>query len=151
LNFRQDFKAGLEAQRLAVVHVEVGDAGLRNRDQALLFGLAPEKFGDQSLGDIALEAFAKALFDDGGGHVPGAEAGQAGAFLVALNLEIGFAGDVGGWNLDRNLALGIFLIGFWLYGVGGFCGLTFYLSVRARIQVGLLGANGAGVNLLALV
>ena len=39
------FETGLEAQRFAVMHVQIGDPRLRDRNQALLFGLLAEVAG----------------------------------------------------------------------------------------------------------
>jgi hypothetical protein len=51
-----------------------------------------------------------------------AKAGQAGALLIALNLRLGFAGDFGGWDFDRDLLSDIFLVCFRLSSVGSLCG-----------------------------
>src|ERR1022692_3396719 len=47
---------------------------------------------------------------------------QARALLVALNLQLGFAGHFRRGDLDRNLALDVFVIRFRLCRVGSFCG-----------------------------
>ena len=104
------------------MYVQIGHAGLRNRDQPLFFSFPAKVFGDQSLGHIVLEAFAKALPGDGGGHVPGAKTRQPRALLIALNLYFSFACDFRGGDLDGNLALDVFLGFLGLGRVGSLCG-----------------------------
>ena len=82
------------------MNVQIGDAGLRNWDQPLFFRFLAKIFRNQSLGHIALQPFAEALADDGSGHVSGAKARQPRALLIALNLQLGFAGNFGGRDLD---------------------------------------------------
>ena len=134
LNLGQHFKRSLEGEGLAVVHVQVGDARLRNRNQAQLLGFPAKVFRNQSLGHVALQAFAKALLDDGSRHMPGAKPRQPGTLLIALNLKLGFAGNLGGRDLDRDLALDVFVVCFRLGRVGGFCGAHVCLSLAARFE-----------------
>ena len=77
LDLGQDLEAGLEAQRLAVMNVQVGDARLRYRNHPQLFRLFAEVARDQRLDHVALQIFFEALPDDRRGHVPGAEARAA--------------------------------------------------------------------------
>ena len=100
-----DLEAGLEAQRLAVMNVQVGDLGLRHRNQAELFGFFAEVARDQGLDHVAFQIFFEALLDDGRGHVAGAEAGQARDFLILLDDRFRFASDFLGGDFDRDLAL----------------------------------------------
>ena len=88
LDLGHHFEAGLEAQRLVVVQVEVGDLRLRHRDQTLLVGLLAEVARDQGLDHVALQVFGKALPDDGGGHMSAAEAGEARQLLILLDQGI---------------------------------------------------------------
>ena len=106
LDFRHHFEAGLEAQRFVVFQVEVGDLRLRHRDQALPVGLFAEVARDEGLDHIALEIFGKTLTDDGGGHMPAAEAGDTRQFLIFLDQGIGLAGDFFDGNLNRDLPSG---------------------------------------------
>ena len=59
LDLREDFEFGLETQRLAVVEMHVGNIGLADDAQLVLFQLLFEEFGDQVfqhlLPDIAFE------------------------------------------------------------------------------------------------
>jgi hypothetical protein len=110
LNFRQHFEAGLESQGLAVVNVQIGHAGLRNRDEALLLGFPAKIFRNQRFDHIVLKAVAEALPNDRSRHVPGAKARQPRAFLIAHNLQLGLAHNFGGGDLDRDLPLDVFII-----------------------------------------
>src|SRR5208282_3265650 len=115
-------EAGLEAQRFAIMHVQIGDAGLRNRDQSLLFSFPAEVFRNQRLDHIILQAIAETLADDGGGHMSGAKAGQPRTLLIALNLRFGLARNFRSWDLDRDLPFDIFLVRFGFSRVLSFCG-----------------------------
>jgi len=90
-------------------------------------------FGRESLDHVVLEAVAKALLDDRSRHVPGAKARQPRTLLIALNLQLGFAGHFSGWDLDGNLPLHVFIM------IAGRFGLSFSLGVFA----GLCGAHVA--------
>ncbi len=103
-DLRQDFEAGLEAQRFAVVNVQVGDARLGDWNHALLFGFLAEVAWDEGLDHVALEVFFEALLDDGRGHVTGAEARQARHLLVFLDDHFHFASDIFGGDFDRDFA-----------------------------------------------
>ena len=88
LDLGHDFKAGLEAQRLVVLNVEIGDLRLRHRDQSLLVGFFAEVARDQSFHHIALQIFRKPLADNGGGHMSAAEARDARQLLIFLDQGI---------------------------------------------------------------
>ena len=105
LDLGHHLEAGLEAQRLAVVNVQVGDPRLRDRNQSQLLRLFAEVARHQSLNHIALEVFLEALPDDGSGHVPGAESRQPRHLLILLDDDFSFASNFLGRDLDRNLAL----------------------------------------------
>ena len=109
-DFGHDLEAGLEAQRLAVVNVQVGDARLGHGNHPELFGLFAEVARDQGLDHIALQVFFEALPDDGCGHVSGAEARQAGHLLIFLDNHFHFASDFLGGDFDRNLAFDAVLV-----------------------------------------
>lgn len=104
------------------MHVKIGDAGLRNWYQTLLFGFSAEVVRYQRLDHVVLEAIAKTLADDGSRHVSRAKAWQPRTLLIALNLQLGFASNFGGRDLNRDFPLNIFLVRFRLYRVSSFCG-----------------------------
>ena len=100
-----DLEAGLELQRFAVMDVQVGDAWLRDRNHPELFSFLAEVSRDECFDDIALEIFFKALADDRGGYMAGAEAWQPSYLLVFLDKSLGLAGHFVGGDFDRDLAL----------------------------------------------
>ncbi len=111
LDLGHDLEAGLEAQRLAIMNMQVGDARLGDRNHSQLFGFLAEVARDQRLDHIALQVFFKSLPDDRRRHVPGAEPGQARHLLIFLDQHFSFAGDFFGGDFDRNLALdAVFLL-----------------------------------------
>src|SRR5208282_1086134 len=163
LNLGQNFEAGLESQRLAVVDVKIGDARLRNWNQALLLSFPAKVLGDEGFDHVVLETIAETLADDRGGNVPGAKARQPRTLLIALNLQLGFTGNFGGRDLDGDLALYVLTGGFRLRDgsfLRIFLGLCFFSDLcgahvapfASRCLRRLSRANGAkpnsyGVNL----
>ena len=101
LDLGHHFKTGFEAQGFVVLQVEVGDLWLRHRDQALLVGLFAEVARDQGLDHVALQVLGKTLADDGGGHVPAAEARDTRQLLIFLDQGFGLAG----YFLERDFNL----------------------------------------------
>src|SRR5205085_2183014 len=63
-NRGQHFEFSLEAQRLAFVDIQVSDARLRNRLQALLFGFLTEVARDQGFNDFSFNLLSKAPAQD---------------------------------------------------------------------------------------
>ena len=122
LNLRQHFEAGLEPQRLSVLHLQVGNARLRYRNQSLLLSFPPKVLRDQSLNHVILKPIAEALLDDRSRHMPRPKPRQPRTLLIALNLQLGLARNLRSRNLDRDLALNVFLICFRLGRVGSLCG-----------------------------
>ena len=116
---RHHFKAGFEAHGFAVVHVQIGYARLRYRHQSQFVGFLAEVARHQRIHHIALDAFGKALLNNGGGGMAGAEAGDAGQLLILLDQGLGFAGNVGGRDLHLDLP----------FGAAGLSGAHVYLSV----------------------
>ena len=84
--------------------MEVGDARLRYRNQALLFRFLAEVSWHEGFDNVGLDVFSEALPDDGGRDVALAKTGQAGQFLVFLNQRFGLAADFGGRNFDCDFA-----------------------------------------------
>src|SRR5581483_3648587 len=106
LDLRHDLEAGLELQRLAFVRVQVGDAGLRNRDQAETLGLLAEVFGDERVHNVVLDFLREALADDGGRNMAAAKTRDARQLLIFLDQGVGFASDFLGRNLNFDFSLG---------------------------------------------
>src|SRR3984885_9597392 len=132
LNLRQHLKTSFEGERLSIMHVQIGNAGLRHRNQALFLGLATKVLRNQSLGHIVLKTIAKALFDDGSRHMPRPKPRQPRTLLIALNLHLGFARNLGGRDLNRDLALYVFVSSFGFGRVGSLCGAHVCLSPAAE-------------------
>jgi hypothetical protein len=115
------------------VQVQIGHARLRHRRQPEFVGLLTEISWHQRIDDIALDAFGKALLNDRGGGVAGAEAGDAGQLLVLLDQGLGFAGNIGRRDLHLDLPFG---------ATAGFSGAHVYLSVCPPAVSGARAQSG---------
>ncbi len=105
-DFGKHLERCLEAQRLAVSDVQVGDAGLGDGHQLLLLRLLLKIAGNERLDHLALDLLGEPLLDHGGGHLTAAKAGKTGDVLHLPDDVFGFAGDSVGGNLDLDLAAG---------------------------------------------
>ena len=92
-NLRHHFEAGLEAQWLAIMNVQIGDSRLA------------EVARNQRLDNIALQIFFEPLPDDGRRHVPAPKAWQARHLLILLDDGLSLASDGLRRNLHGDLAL----------------------------------------------
>ena len=119
LDFGHHFKRGLEAQRLVVLQMQIGDLRLRYRNQSLLVGLFAEIARDQRFDHVALQVLGKTLTDDGGGHMSAAEAGNARQLLIFLDQGFGLAIYFFDGNFNLDFPSG---------AAGGFSGAHIYLS-----------------------
>src|SRR6185369_10420676 len=115
---RQYLELGLEGQRFAVVHMEVGDAWLGDRMQSLFFSLLAEVARNELFDDFCLDVFGEALAHHRRGNLALAEAGQARHLLELGYDSIGLASDDVGGNRNADLALS--RVGGW-GGSFGFC------------------------------
>ncbi len=149
LNLRQHFERGLEGERLSIMYVQVGNSRLRNRNQPLLLSFPAEVFRNQSLDHIILKPIAKALPNDGGRHMPCPKPRQPRTLLIALNLHLSLARNLGGRDLNRDLPLDVFVGSFRLGRVGSLCGAHVCLSpaAQSRSSVERNHPNSCSVNL----
>jgi hypothetical protein len=79
------FKGRFEVQRLAVGELNVGDLRLGERLQMLLFDLGVELAGEDGFDYVLTNGVGEAGADEGLGDLSGAEAWDAGEFLIALD------------------------------------------------------------------
>ena len=132
LDFRQHFKGGFEAQRFALVQVQVGDPRLRYRMQAQPLGLLPEEARDQRLDHVGLDLFRKTLANNRRRNMAAPEAGNARHLLIFLDQRFGLPVDF----FDRNLDLRSRV--WWLLSLVVFslisAGLTITFPARLRQQ-----------------
>ncbi len=93
-----DFEAGLEVHPFALMHMQIRDPRLRNRNQPLAFRFLPEVLGHQSVHNVVLNILSEALTDDRRRHMPAPKTRNAGEFLILLNQGVSFARHFFGWN-----------------------------------------------------
>src|SRR5436190_17920170 len=105
LDLRHDFETGFKVQALAVVHMQIGDARLRDGDQAETLGFLAEEFGHKRIDNIVLDLLLEALPHNRRRYMAAAESRNAGKLLILLNENIGFARNFLGGNLNFNFAL----------------------------------------------
>ena len=85
LDLGHDFEAGFEAQGFVVLQMEIGDLGLRYRDQALLVGFFAEIARDQRVQNFGLDLFGETLADNRRRYMPTPEPRKAREFLIFLD------------------------------------------------------------------
>ncbi len=116
LDFRQHLEGGLEAQRFAIVQVQVGHSRLRYRMQAQPLGFLPEEARDQRLDHVGLDLFGKTLANNRCRNMAAPEAGNARHLLIFLDQRVGLPVDIRDRNLNLNLALGRAFLGRAFFG-----------------------------------
>jgi len=128
-------QGGLEAQRLAIVQVQIGDPRLRYWMQAQPLSLQSRRARDQGLDHVGLDLFRKTLANDRRRNVAAPEARNARHLLIFLDQRIGFAGDMLDRNLNLNLAFGGAFFGRVFVGrIFGLSRLTITFPKRLRQQ-----------------
>src|SRR5262249_45575350 len=105
LDFGHYFEAGFEMHGLAFMRVKVGDARLRDGNQAQPFRFLAEEFGNKRVHYVVLDILRKPLANDRGGHMTAAESWDTSELLILLNQGFGFARDFLGGYLDLEFAL----------------------------------------------
>ena len=79
--FRERLRIGLEAQRLAVVEMDVGDIGRADHVQVFGFDLLLQMLGNQVLQHLLPDIAGELLADQRSRRLAGTEAGEFGALL----------------------------------------------------------------------
>src|SRR5260370_39094896 len=118
-DFRQHFKSRFEAQRFAVVHMQVRHPRLRYGMQAQPLSLLPEEARDQRFDHVGLDLFRKTLSNNRRWNMATPEAGNARYLLIFLDQRIGLPVDIIDRNLHLNLAFGGVLFSGAFFGLSG--------------------------------
>ena len=108
LDLRNHLELGLEAQRLAVVEMDVGDVGPADDVQVFRLDLLLQILGDQASSTCWRISPANCLRISEAGALPGRKPGKFGALLNVGNDAAGFRLHLRGGNGDFQRVLATF-------------------------------------------